>query len=97
MEKELIIENINTTKKLGVALKRLRKSKGLSQTELANMLGIRQPTISDIENGVGGTLDYFFKIVSALKANVAVSNLSSIKVVDKKSKAKKMIELLNES
>jgi transcriptional regulator with XRE-family HTH domain len=97
MEKELIIENINTSKKLGVALKRLRKSKGLSQTELANMLGIRQPTISDIENGVGGTLDYFFKIVSALKANVAVSNLSNIKVVDKKSKAKKMIELLNES
>lgn len=96
MEKELVIENINSSKKLGVALKRLRKSKGLSQTELANQLGIRQPTISDIENGVGGTLEYFFKIVSALNTNVTLANTSEIRTQSKKSKAKKMIELMNE-
>ncbi len=94
MKKELSIENINTTEKLGVALKRLRKLNGMSQSELANLMGMRQPTISDIENGNGGTLDSFFKIIQALKLNVALSNMSNISKENKKTKAQEVIDLM---
>ena len=61
MKKELTIENINTGNLLGVALKRLRKQRELSQEELARGIGIRQATVSDIENGRGGSLETFLK------------------------------------
>ena len=57
---------------LGLAIKRIRKKKGLSQTDLANKMGMRQPTISDIENG-RGTLDSFLKIIQALNINLSLS------------------------
>ncbi len=66
------INNINTPNKAGLALKRLRKSKNLSQADLAKMMNMRQPTISDVENGKG-TLESFFKIIQALKLNLELS------------------------
>ncbi|MFZ4713137.1 MAG: helix-turn-helix transcriptional regulator [Bacteriovoracaceae bacterium] len=77
-EEKLKIENINTAEKAGLALKRLRKIKNLSQADLAKMMNMRQPTISDVESGKG-TLDSFFKIVQALKVNLELSNQSACK------------------
>ena len=93
MKKELTIENIKTSDKLGVALRRLRKSREMSQSELANMMGMRQSTISDIENG-RGTLDSFFKIVQALKVNVALANTSSISKNNNKTRSQEMLDFL---
>ena len=74
--KELTIEQVNTPKKLGVAIKRQRKAKGLTQTELAEKINVRQATISDFENGRGGTIETLLKIIQALKVNLALSNKS---------------------
>ena len=94
-EEKLKIDHINTPKKAGLALKRQRKIKNLSQTDLARMMNMRQPTISDVESGKG-TLESFFKIIQALKINVELSNFSSEKNQDSgKSKMKKMLNYLD--
>ncbi|TXK52408.1 helix-turn-helix transcriptional regulator [Pontibacter qinzhouensis] len=47
--------------KVGQQLKQAREKKGLSQRELADMLGIRQPTVTSIENGEwAASLDKLF-------------------------------------
>lgn len=75
MDKKLKIDHINTPTQLGVAIKRLRKAKGLSQSELSKIMNLRQPTISDIENGKG-TIDSLFKIIQALGVNLSAANHS---------------------
>lgn len=88
------IDKINTAKKAGLALKRLRKAQGLSQADLAKIMNMRQPTISDVESG-RGTLDSFFKIVQALKLNLELSDQSLQKTTPKKNKAiKEMLSYL---
>lgn len=69
---DLIIGHINTPSSLGVALRRIRKKKGLSQKEVAKIFNMRQSTISDIENG-RGTLKSFFMIIQALKVNLSLT------------------------
>lgn len=41
--------NINNTRELGIALKQLRKEKGLTIKDLADMIGVSQPFLSQIE------------------------------------------------
>lgn len=69
------IENIKTTKLLGVALKRFRKNDGMSQQQLAEKTGLRQATISELENGKG-TIDSLFKIIQYLDINIALNEKS---------------------
>lgn len=89
------IDYVNTPEKAGLALKRLRKLKDLSQVDLAKMMNMRQPTISDVEKGKG-TLDSFFKIVQALKINIEISNsISSTVHTGGKSKIKKLLKHLS--
>ncbi|PIP93308.1 MAG: transcriptional regulator [Bdellovibrio sp. CG12_big_fil_rev_8_21_14_0_65_39_13] len=95
MSKDIVIENINTPTAFGVALKRLRKNSGVSQDQLAHLLNMRQATISDIENG-RGTLESLFKVIQALKINLVLSNSSFTKDKDHKSKARKILDLLND-
>lgn len=95
MSKEIVIENINTPKTLGVALKRLRKNSGISQDRLASLLNMRQATISDLENG-RGTLESLFKVIQALKINLGLSNLNSPKEKGSRSKVRKILNLLND-
>ena len=38
-------------KRVGAQIREVRIARGLSQTELANRIGIRQPIISRVENG----------------------------------------------
>lgn len=93
-QESLKIENINTPKKAGLALKRLRKIKNLSQADLAKMMNMRQPTISDVESGKG-TLDSFFKIIQALKLNLELSNQGTSKIKgNSKSKVNRMLSYL---
>jgi transcriptional regulator with XRE-family HTH domain len=90
------IDNINTPKKAGLALKRLRKQQNLSQAELAKMMNMRQPTISDVESGKG-TLDSFFKIVQALKLNLELSSSGMLKTkLSGKSKVRTVLSYLDE-
>lgn len=59
-----------------VAMKaaQIRKSKGLSQVELAELVGVEQPTISRFERGHDGiTLGLVRQIAAAL--NVSLSDL----------------------
>ena len=92
----LKIENINTPEKAGLALKRLRKLKNLSQADLAKMMNMTQPTISDVESGKG-TLDSFFKIIQALKLNLELSNQGGSKLkTSSKSKVKRMLSYLED-
>lgn len=44
-----------TPKQLGAAIRRKRRSEGLSQTELGTKTNLRQATISALENGEPGT------------------------------------------
>lgn len=54
-------------------LKRIRKARGLSQVDLADMVGVTQGLISKIENGDGNpTLDTLLRISRALKVSPAV-------------------------
>ncbi len=65
------LRNIN---EVGLALERLRKQKGLSQTELAKKIGVRQGTISDLERKVKiPTLKTFFSILAAFDFEVKIS------------------------
>lgn len=95
MSKDILIENINTPEMLGVALKRLRKNSGMSQDQLASVMNMRQATISDLENG-RGTLESFFRVVQALKVNLSLSNLNTIKEQPKNSRTRKILDLLND-
>lgn len=78
MNKSLTIENINTAELIGVALKRMRKQRGIGQEELSKNIGIRQATISDIENGKGGNIDSMLKIIQFLQVNLVMSSDSSV-------------------
>ncbi len=95
MNKDILVENINSSASLGTALKRLRKNSNLSQNELAKILDMRQATISDIENG-RGTLDSLFKVIQALKVNLCVSNHSIQKNVHNESQTRRMLDLLKD-
>lgn len=69
------IDQINTPQKLGLAIKRMRKAKGLSQAELAERIKIRQPTLSEFEKG-GGSVVTLFKIIQELNLHLSVSDQS---------------------
>ena len=47
-------------------IKEVRKSKGITQKELAEMLGIKPPTLSQIENGNNPKIETLEKVSSAL-------------------------------
>ncbi|MDH4466589.1 MAG: helix-turn-helix transcriptional regulator [Bacteriovoracaceae bacterium] len=95
-DESLQIDNINTPKKAGLALKRLRKQQNHSQADLAKMMNMRQPTISDVESGKG-TLESFFKIVQALKLNLELSSPGTVKAkLSSTSKVRAVLNYLNE-
>ena len=94
MEKSLSIENIKTAKALATAVTRARKSKGLSQKSLADRMNMRQPTVSDIENGKG-TIDSLLKIIQALEMSLTLTD-GKTKSDNHLSKAQKLINLLEE-
>ena len=62
---------IRTPKQLGNLIRTARKKAGLSQSQLGEMTGLRQETISLIENGNPATrIDSILSVVAMLKLDL---------------------------
>lgn len=62
-----------TAKQLGEAVSRLRRKKAITQTYLGRKAGLRQGTISSLENGESGTwLKTLFKVMAALDLEIVI-------------------------
>jgi HTH-type transcriptional regulator/antitoxin HipB len=60
-------------KQLGTILQRTRKQRGLSQTEVANLVGLRQEKISKVESGQeGAKLSTIFALLAALDLEISI-------------------------
>ncbi len=63
-----------TPGQFGEALRRYRLSRGWSQTQLAQHVGLRQATISQIENGHAATrIDTLCAVLAALDLELTVA------------------------
>lgn len=59
---------------LAHALKNARKRQGLSQSETASQIGVKQATVSGFENHPAGSrIETLFKLLSALNLELQVS------------------------
>ena len=56
----------------GYQVARLRMLRGLSQAQLAEKVGTRQPSIARLENGSPASLSFLNRIAAALDAKVEV-------------------------
>ncbi len=62
---------IHSPRELGILIKNQRKKLGLTQKEIGNLVGLKQKTISAIENNPEHTkLNTLFKVLSALETEV---------------------------
>lgn len=63
-----VMNNVaRSAKQLGLVLRQRRSARGLTQTQLADLVGTGQKTISKIENGNPATrMDTLFSILAAL-------------------------------
>lgn len=68
---------IRSTQAMGTALKEARRMAGVTQLELGRRTGLRQATISSLENGEGGTLESLFKLLTELKLDLRCKPRSS--------------------
>jgi DNA-binding XRE family transcriptional regulator len=63
----------------GYQVARLRLLRGLTQTQLAEMVGTRQPSIARLENGSSTpSLSFLNKIASALNAKIELKLVAEI-------------------
>ncbi len=63
---------VRDERQLAAALRRQRKRADLTQSDLAMSAQKRQATISNLENGSGGTLDTLFSVLRALELELVV-------------------------
>jgi HTH-type transcriptional regulator / antitoxin HipB len=61
-----------TQVQLGAALRRYRKKKAITQTQLGSLIDKRQATISNLEAEGGGTLETLFAVLSALDLELVI-------------------------
>jgi HTH-type transcriptional regulator/antitoxin HipB len=72
-----------SSRQLGAVIQRARKQKGLSQTELAGLAGLRQELVSKIETGQAGTrLSSIYALFAALDLEMVVDQRSGNSVPD---------------
>lgn len=65
-------------RQLGNIIQRTRKQKGLTQTDLANLAGLRQELISKIETGHDGTkLSSIYALFAALDLDLVIDTRSA--------------------
>lgn len=63
---------------LGRAIKRQRKSNGITQREAGEAFRLDQSTVSDIENGTPGTrLETLFRLLAALDLEMVIRSKKS--------------------
>ncbi|WP_230771783.1 helix-turn-helix transcriptional regulator [Sphingomonas sp. Leaf4] len=65
--------SVRSSKLLGEALRRARRSAGLTQKELGQRTSLRQATISALENGEGATLDTVFSVLTVLNLDLQLT------------------------
>tara|TARA_R110000868_G_scaffold80982_3_gene229616 strand:+ start:10676 stop:10927 length:252 start_codon:yes stop_codon:yes gene_type:complete len=66
-----------SSRQLGAAIQRARKQKGMSQTELAGLAGLRQELVSKIETGQEGTrLSSIYALLAALDLEMVIDQRS---------------------
>lgn len=66
-------QTARTAKQLGQALRRQRRALGMTQAELGAKTQRRQATISDLENGAGGTqIATLVDVLAALQLELLV-------------------------
>jgi HTH-type transcriptional regulator/antitoxin HipB len=68
---------VRSPKTLGTSIREARRAAGLTQAELGLQSGLRQATISSLENGDGGTLESLFKVVTILKLEMRLETRST--------------------
>lgn len=61
-----------TPKQVGDAVRRRRRSLGMTQKDIAGKTNLRQATISGVEAGESGTLRTLFDLLTALDMEVVV-------------------------
>ncbi len=72
-----------SSRQLGAVIQRARKQKGMSQTELAGLAGLRQELVSKIETGQEGTrLSSIYALFAALDLEMVVDQRSGKSVPD---------------
>ncbi len=72
--------NITRPDQLANCIKAYRKQAGLSQKQVAELIGIRVATLSDFENKPESSkLETFFKILAALELQLDVSSRKAAK------------------
>lgn len=70
---------IRSPKQAGDALRRQRNARGLNQTDLADLAGLRQESVSKIETGNPGTrLESIFALLAALDLEFVVRKRTTI-------------------
>jgi len=70
-------------RQLGNIIQRTRKQRGLTQTDLANLSGLRQEMISKIETGHEGTkLSSIYALFAALDLELIIDTRSGRQVAD---------------
>lgn len=64
----------------GYQVARLRMQRGLTQAQLAEMVGTRQPSIARLENGSSTpSLSFLNKVATALNAKIEIKLIAEIK------------------
>lgn len=76
------MKQARTASEIGKLIKYYRQEKGLSQTDLATKSQMTQVSISNIENGIGGTLKAIEKILRALELEVNFHKIQKIHMSD---------------
>lgn len=65
---------IRTNTQFGEAVRRARRKKRMTQTELAATIGVRQATVSSMENGSAGTsLEIALSALAALDVELTIA------------------------
>ena len=67
-------QSARTPKQIGAIIRRARRSIGLTQTDLGKRIGLRQATISKLENGGAATqLGTLFDALTALGLEIKIN------------------------
>lgn len=81
-------ELARSPKQLGNTIRRARKKQNMSQSELGKKAGLRQETISIIENGNSAAkLETILSVLSALNLELHVSSRSSFLFIPNQERA----------
>jgi HTH-type transcriptional regulator/antitoxin HipB len=75
LKKEHVFMNITRPEQLSTLIKTYRKKHGVTQAEIAQLVGLRVATISDFENKPESCkLATFFKILAALQLQLDITS-----------------------